>query len=80
MRHRRQAEIDERERRRRVELAQERDGARARLAGMHFEIVAEREGERVGDERIVVDDEERRPRFRRVAFRHVRAGRHGCIS
>ena len=72
----RQAEVDERERWWRVELPQERDGARARLARVNLEIVAEREGERVGDERVVIDDEEPRARLRHWLW----TGGHGCIS
>ena len=80
MRGRRQAEVDERERRRRIELAQERDGARARLAGMDLELGTEGEGERVGDERIVIHHQQAGAR-RGEGFRRRRHWtRHECTG
>jgi hypothetical protein len=75
MRRRRQAEVDERQRRRRLELAQKLDRMHARLAGVHHVLGAQGEGERVGDERIVIDDEQRRLLLRR----RLRARHRGCI-
>jgi hypothetical protein len=49
-----------RQRRRRLELAQELDGVRARVAGIDRVFAAQREGEGVGDQRIVVNDQQRR--------------------
>src|SRR5204862_7030841 len=58
----RQAEVDQRKRGRGGQLAQQRDRGGARLAGLHLEILAERESERRGDERIIVDYQQRGPR------------------
>ena len=54
---RRQPEIDQRQLRGLLQLAQQLDSVRARLAGVDGKIVAEREAERVRDQRIVVDDQ-----------------------
>jgi hypothetical protein len=60
VRRRRQAEVDQRERRHRRKLAHQLDRPVARLDREHFVVRAQGEGERVGDERVVVDDEELR--------------------
>ena len=53
-----QAEIDQRELRGLVELPQQTHGMVARIAHHDLEILSERVRERLGDERIVVDDQQ----------------------
>jgi hypothetical protein len=67
----RQAQVDERERRRGIEGAQQRDGVGARGAGAHVVVGSQREGERVGDQRIVVHDQQRGLGV---------SGAHGCTA
>jgi hypothetical protein len=76
MRRRRQAEVDQRERRRRGQLAQQLDRVRARVAGVDLVVGAEREGERVGDQRVVIDDQQRPVFPSGLSLRRD----HGCIS
>jgi hypothetical protein len=76
VRHRRQAEVDQRELGRLGQLAQQLDGVLARVAGKHLEVRAKREGEGLRDERVVVDDQQRRLRL----GRGLRQRRHGYIS
>ena len=78
VRRRRQAEIDQGERRRAVELAQELDGAGAGLARIHLVVRAKRERKRIGDQRVVIDHQESRPRRR--LRRRWHGTPHGCIS
>ena len=75
VRRRRQAEIDQRELGRVLELAQELDGVLARIAGVDLEVVAQREGERIGDQRIVVNHEQPG-----LGLRHRLGTAHGCTS
>jgi hypothetical protein len=71
VRRRRQPEIDQRERRRRVELAQQLDGVRPRVAGIDGVFGAERDGLRVRDLGVVVDHQLAGFFFRRrLWFRH----------
>jgi hypothetical protein len=79
VRRRRKAEVDERQPGHRRELAHQLDRAAARLDRQHFVVRAQGEGERVGDERVVVDDEKLRLR-RRPAGRRIRVTRHVCTS
>ena len=59
------AEIDQRELRRTVELAQQADRVQARIADQDLEVLVEGVGKRVGNELIVVDDQQPRSAFRR---------------
>jgi hypothetical protein len=63
---RRQSEVDERELRRFVELPQQTYCVRPRVAHHDLEVLAEGIGERLGDEGIVVDDQQAGP----GGFRH----------
>jgi hypothetical protein len=56
----RQAEIDQRQRRRLRLITQPLDGRTARRMADHVEIRFKQEGQRVGDQRIVVDDQQSR--------------------
>ena len=78
VRRRRQAEIDQGERRRGVELAQELDGTGAGLARIHLVVRAERERKRIGYQCVVIDHQESRPRRR--LKRRWHGTPHGCIS
>ena len=51
-------EVDQRELRRVVELAQQAFDLRARIRDVDVEVPAEHEVQRVGDQRIVVDDQQ----------------------
>ena len=53
------------------ELAHQLDRPAARLDREHVVVRAQGEGERIGDERVVVDDEELRLRRRRLAGRLI---------
>ncbi len=63
----RQTQVHQGERWGRRQLAQQSDRRLARIDGQHVVIRAEREGEGVGNERVVVDDEQRRPRRALIA-------------
>jgi hypothetical protein len=84
MRRGRQAEVDQRELGGARQLAQQVDRLLAGVAGENLEIRAEGELERVGDERVIVHDQQGRLRpaagRRRRLRRGLRVGRHGCTS
>ena len=54
----RQAQVHQRELRRFGQLAQQVDCVQPRFAGQHLELGAERKRQRIGDQRIVIDDEQ----------------------
>ncbi len=58
VRPRRQAEVDQRKLRRPVHLSQQRLGMGTRFRRAHIEVAAQHIGQRVGDRRIVVDDQQ----------------------
>ena len=78
MRRRRQSQIDQRQLRRLRQLAQQVDGVLPGFAHQHLEIGAERERQRIGDERVVIDDQQPRPALRRGL--QGRRHRYVCIS
>jgi hypothetical protein len=65
VRRRRQAEVHQRELRRLGQLAQQFHRVRARFADQHLEVGTQRERQRIGDQRVVVDDQQPRAAFRR---------------
>ena len=69
MRGRRQAEVDERERRRGLQRAHQVDRRGARGARVHGVMDAEGEAQRLGDERVVVDQQQGRARLREALRR-----------
>lgn len=67
VRPRRQAEVDQSKRRRRIALPQQRLGMRPRLRGGYVEFFTEHIAQRVGDDGVVIDDQQ----VRFSGFGHV---------